>query len=254
MRIRPLFIFVAVLHSSFLFSQNTFLDKYLLNSKIGIGTGLNFYVGSAGDGKITAKQGNYTELKNATDIFILTKLNATWDIGLRYTESHLWSLFANNEILAFESHAKDIQVIANKEITPNFMNGTPFNLEAIFGLGFAKYHAKMYSTDKNINNFSTSIGYGRNETNAEGVIIHEASERNTFLMSSGLKLNYNLFSKFNLFLESRINLTTTSRFSGNMYKKSSIPPDAFWSNLIGIELSLGQRGNSSKKIGCPRFY
>jgi hypothetical protein len=253
MSFRLLLVFLSMFQTFLLNAQSFDIGKYILNSKIGIATGVNFYVGTAGDGKITFQKGNYSELKNLTGLYLVTRLNQKWDIGFRYAEGHLWSLFVNNEVIAFETHSKDFQLIANTNITPDIFRGKGLNLEALFGLGLARFHSKMYSIDKQISTFSTSIGYGRDETNVEGVKIHEAQERTTFLVSSGIKLNYHLFSKFNLFWESRLNLTTSSKFSGNMYRNSPFPPDAFWSNVLGLELSLGQRGNLSKRIRCPRF-
>ncbi len=253
MPFRQLLVLFLFFQTSLLNAQSFDIGKYISNSKIGIGTGLNFYVGTAGDGKITFQKGNYTELKNLTDLYLVTRLNQKWDIGFRYAEGHLWSFFVNSDVLAFEAHSKDFQVIANTNITPDIFKGKGLNLEAGFGLGLARFHSKMYSIDNQISTFSTSIGYGRDETNVEGIKIHESQERTTFLVSSGIKLNYELISKFNLFWESRFNLTTTSKFSGNMYRNSPFPPDAFWSNVLGLELNFGQTGNSSKRIRCPRF-
>ncbi len=253
MQLRLLLVCFTVIQTFHLLAQSNEFSKYILNSRIGIGTGINLYTGTAGDAKITFAKGNYSELKNATDFFVLTKLNSKWDVGFRYTQGHLWSFFVNSQILAFEAHTQDIQIIANRDITPAFFNGYQFSLEALFGAGFANFQSKMYSTDPSVSAFSTSIGYGRNETNAAGIQLHQASTINTFLISTGLKLNYHIHSLVNIFWESRLNLTSTGKLSGNMFRKSNIPPDAFWSNLIGLEFSLGRNKNNSKRISCPRF-
>jgi len=251
----PLF-FILFLLSNVVSSQKNSFSGFLLNTKIGLGSGYNFYVGPSGDGKITFDEGGYSELKHLTDFYVVNAVNKKWDIGFRVANGAFWSKLVKTNDIAFESHFNEMQLIANKKLTNSNYKKNALEIEMLFGIGFAYFHSRMsaYIFDNPLNISSIGYNYGP-ENSVKGNQIHIPDSKYSPIFSTGLKVNYPVFSKLKVFFESRINFATAYGFSGNLIGDKSIQPDAYWGNLIGLELNFADRnGKNGKRLGCPRFY
>lgn len=218
--------------------------------RFGGGLGYTFYLGNQMDYSLTSGFGNFDEYRVGQSVGFYKPINNKWELGGFFRNTSMLTLKSKNT-QGLECIFQDLQFSAQRSFNDNIdLSGEKFTINAQFGLGLILFQSRYFTvnpiTGNEITNFSTiGLGYqdGFNGTK------NMPNKMAGITGCAGINFGFRVSRNINLYLENNLNLTTTNRLSGNLYKRSWIPTDGYWYSGVAVYIRLGRNADA-----CPRFY
>lgn len=216
--------------------------------RFGAGVGFGLYVTNQMDYQITTNYGDFKELIPTYFAAIYKKVGDNLEIGAQARFGSLFTLKSENtqgsrcdfnelQISAVYSFTKDPDMAYNK-----------FTVNGIFGLGLTNYKAKYFTVNTKTQQEDVvyaSVGYGD-----IGARRTQRERQTSFLGHTGIAIGYKLNKNVSLYWETTYNMSTCNKMTGNLFKKSLIPPDGYLYSSVGIFVRFG---NNHGRLSCPKF-
>lgn len=217
--------------------------------RIGGGVGYGFYLSNQMDYAITTNFGNYTELIPSYQGGVYKTLNKSMEFGLQYRHGHLFTLKSENT-QGMDCDFDEGQFNFDYSLNHNagLHNGN-FTANAQLGLGVTSFKAKYYAVDpvsESLKEIFSSIGYNGSIVSAKD----QPNRQLSIIGNVGLVLGFRISQHVSLYWENTVNISTSNKMTGNLFKKSWIPPDGYYFSGISLYINFGSRGN---QLGCPKF-
>ncbi len=218
--------------------------------RFGAGIGYTFYLGNQMDYELTSGFGSFNEYRAGQTVAFYKPINNKWELGGFFRNTSMLTLKSENT-QGLECIFKDLQFSAQYSFNDNInLLKKKYTINGQLGIGGIYFQSRYFIVDpitkKETMNFST-IGY-----NFEDGYLGQKNTPNKLYSITGcigINLGIRISRNVNLYLENNLNLTTTNKLSGNLYKRSWIPTDGYW--YSGVALYIRIRRNVD---ACPRFY
>lgn len=217
--------------------------------RFGGGVGYGFYVTNQMDYVITTNFGEFKELIPSYFGSIYKSLNRNFEVGLQFRNGHLLTLKSENT-QGSSCDFNEAQFMVNYSLNHNVdLEQQPFTYNAHIGLGLTQFRSKYFTVNvakEEIDEILASVGY-----NGEIVSSKDQLEKQiTVIGNFGLSIGWRLNRTFSLYFENSVNISTSNKMSGNLFKRSWIPPDSYYYTALGLYIKINpNRG----QIGCPKF-
>jgi hypothetical protein len=217
--------------------------------RFGGGVGYGFYVTNQMDYVITTNFGEFKELIPSYFGSIYKSLNRNFEVGLQFRNGHLLTLKSENT-QGSTCDFNEAQFMVNYSFNHNVnLEQQPFTYNAHIGLGLTQFRSKYFTVNvakEEIEDVLASVGY-----NGEIVSSKDQLEKQiTVIGNFGLSIGWRLNRTFSLYFENSVNISTSNKMSGNLFKRSWIPPDSYYYTALGLYIKIKpNRG----QIGCPKF-
>jgi hypothetical protein len=259
MRVKLVIIVIIVFHSASLFSNEykpgyenstkAFKQWYLEDFRFGGGVGFGFYLTNQMDYQITTNYGNFKEIIPSYFGGIYKVINNDFEVGIQFKQGHLLTLKSLNT-RGSTCDFNEVQFMINYSLNHNVgLTQSKYTINAQLGLGATQFRSKYFTVNpatKDIDVIISSAGY-------EGSLVtfkDQANKQVAVIGNFGLVLGYRLFKGVSIYWENTVNISTSNKMSGNLYKKSLIPPDSYFFSGIGIYINTSPKRG---KLGCPKF-
>lgn len=221
------------------------------NWRFGGGVGFSLYFTNQIDYIITTNYGNFKELIPSYFMGMHKQLNSRFEIGINARQAGMLTLKSENS-QGTQCDYYDLQLITQYSFNNNInLNDSRVTWNAQIGLGIVNFRSMYYTVNtdtREILEVVSTLGYGLNRSNRKDI-----SNRKTVIVGNfGLNIGLRVFQNMSIYFENSFNISTSNKMSGNLYKKSWIPPDCYVFSGIGIYFNLGNGGNG-KRIDCPKF-
>jgi len=217
--------------------------------RFGGGVGYAFYLTNQMDYQITTNYGEFNELIPSYFGSINKALNSRWEMGLEYRNGHLLTLKSQNT-QGSTCDFEDIQFNIDYSLNDNagLTNGR-FTVNGQIGLGAISFRSKYFTVNsktESIDRIFSSVGYsGEIKTSKD-----QADKQIAVIGNFGLVLGMRLTKNISLYWQNTVNISTSNKMSGNLHKRSWIPPDGYYYSGIGLYINITQQKG---RIGCPKF-
>lgn len=224
-------------------------QSYLEDFRFGGGVGCGFYLTNQMDYAITMNYGSFKEIIPSYFGGIYKVINDDFEAGIQFKSGHLLTLKSENtQGSTCDFNEGQLQVNYSFNHNVGLTKGK-HTINAQIGLGATQFRSKYFTVDpttKVIDVVYSSVGY-------EGSIItvkDQANKQVAVIGNFGIVLGYRLFKGVSIYWENTVNISTSNKMSGNLHKKSWIPPDSYFFSGVGLYINISpNRG----KIGCPKF-
>jgi hypothetical protein len=235
--------------------------KIALNSmpldgwRFGVGTGYAFYLGDQMDYTLTRKYGDFNELRPNLTLAAFKQISDEKEWGLVFKTGSFQTLKSSNT-QGVQCNYQEIQTIWQRSLNDNIdLNGNGVTVNFQYGFGLMYYKSKYFTVDDKIsleNNIRSSVGYGlENRTNFMGIAyIDIPNKKFAVLGNLGLNLGFRIAANLSLYFENSIQVSTSNKLTGHLYKVSKIPPDAYFYTGLSLFYKFGKGG---KRLVCPKF-
>jgi len=219
--------------------------------RIGAGVGFALYVGNQRSfTQLTIKEGPYTEFRPSYVVEVFKQRYNTLEYGVRFIQGTSQVLKSENT-LGLQCNFNDVQFNAQYSLNENIaLSKSPvtFNLQA--GLGLIYFNAKFFTVNPRTYQeiVITAVGYN---TEYDGIASRQLPAKQIAPIGNlGFNIGYRLSPIFALYWQNNLSLAATNKMSGNLFKRSMIPPDGYFYTgfLISARLELG-----GTRYGCPKF-
>jgi len=216
--------------------------------RFGGGVGYGLYITNQMDYEITTNYGDFKELIPTYFGAIYKKVNSRLEMGVQARFGSLLSLKSDNT-QGTSCDFNEVQISAVYSFTGDVvMDRKPYTINGIFSLGAINFRSKYFEVDTKTQKEGRiigSVGYGN------AIAGKVQTERQTALIANtGVALGYRLNSTFSLYWETTYNMSASNKMSGNLFKRSLIPPDGYLYSSVGLFIRFsGKRG----QLGCPKF-
>ncbi len=228
------------------------LGQFYKDIRLGVGIGGSVYCGNQMDEKISFSTFNKSEVNSGYNFQIYKGIDENNELGFRYLTTSLWSFKSNNE-LALNAELQEFSFLYQKSLNNNIkMDGSRFTFNLHAGLGLCYFRSAFYDIVNPENAFQvpfTAIGYGNIQTLNGGVISEKLLQP---LLIGGFNIGYRISPIFSIYFENSLSLTNSNKLSGNLLRKSSIPPDGYTYHCITVYINYSKL-HSASRIKCPKF-
>jgi hypothetical protein len=217
--------------------------------RFGGGVAYSLYLTNQMDYQITTNYGEFKELIPCYFGSINKVISDRWEMGLEYRNGHLLTLKSQNT-QGSTCDYQDLQFNIDYSFNGNagLTNGR-FTVNGQIGLGAINFRSKYFTVNtktKSIDKIFSSVGYsGEIKTSKD-----QAEKQNAIIGNFGLVLGMRVTNNINLFWQNTVNISTSNKMSGNLHKRSWIPPDGYFFTGIGLYINITQRKG---RLGCPKF-
>ncbi|MDZ4666582.1 MAG: hypothetical protein SGJ00_01745 [bacterium] len=217
--------------------------------RFGGGVGYGLYITNQMDYQITTNFGEFKELIPSYFGAVYKAINQDFEMGLHYRNGHLLTLKSENT-QGSTCDFDEAQFLVSYSLNHNAgLKKQPFTFNAQLGLGFTQFRSKYFTLDvptKSIDKIFSSVGY-----NGEIITSKDQKEKQLAVIGNfGLLIGWRLNRTFSLYFENTINISTSNKMSGNLHKKSWIPPDSYYYTAIGLYITISPKRG---QMGCPKF-
>lgn len=222
---------------------------YIEDFRFGGGVGYGLYVTNQMDYEITTNYGSFKELIPTYYAGVYKNVNRNIEMGVQARFGKLLSLKSQNTQGTY-CEFNDAQFSFVYSFNNNVaMDKKPFTVNGIFSLGVINFRSKFFTVNQSTlqeGNIISAVGFGNSIKTGK-----IQPERQTALIANlGIALGYRLNYTFSLFWETTYNMSSTNKLSGNLLKRSLIPPDGYLYSSVGLFIRFkGKRG----QLGCPKF-
>lgn len=226
--------------------------QFYKNARVGVGVGGSLYYGTQMDEKISFSTYDKSEVNLGYNFQMYKAINSNSEFGVRYLSTSLWSFKSNNE-LALNADLQDISILYQRSLNDNIvLDGSRFtyNLEA--GLGLCYFRSAFYNIihpETGIPMPFTAVGYG-NIATVNGKVISEKLLQPLFIV--GFNIGYRISPMVTLYFENSLSLTNSNKLSGNLLRKSSIPPDGYTFHALTLYINYSSITKASR-LKCPKL-
>ncbi len=216
--------------------------------RFGFGVGYSLYATNQMDYKITRNFGEFNELITSYQGGFSKVVNRDFEWGLQFRHGHLMTLKSENT-QGSTCDFDDLQFNIDYSLNHNagLRNGN-FTLNTRIGLGGTMFRSRYFLTNPEtmlITKTIASVGYDGQMP--AGLVQKE--KQKAIIGNLGIVLGFRLGNNLTLYWETTTNISTSNKMSGNLAKKSWIPPDGYLFTGVGLYVNFGR----SNQIGCPRF-
>lgn len=222
---------------------------YLEDFRFGGGVGFGLYVTNQIDYTITTNFGPFKELQNHYTLGVFKVLNEDFEAGFHYRNGHLLSLKSENT-QGTSCDFDEVQFQVNYSLNHDVgMTSGRYTINAQAGLGANRFRSMYFLVDPKLEQLTevvSSAGY-------ENSIISRKDEANkvtTLIGNLGVVLGYRLSQNFMLYWENSLNMSVSNKMSGNLFKRSWLPPDSYFFSGLGLYINFT---SGRDKLGCPKF-
>ncbi len=219
--------------------------------RFGGGIGYSLYFTNQMDYLITTQYGNFKELIPSYYMGIYKQINSSFEIGIAARQASMLTLKSENS-QGTQCDYYDAQAIIQYSFNDNIgLTDSRITWNAQIGLGAVNFRSMYYSVNtdtREILEIYSTLGYGLNRANRKDI----ANRKTVIVGNFGLNIGLRVFQNLSIYFENSFNISTSNKMSGNLYKKSWIPPDCYVFSGIGIYVNLGN-GGYGKRIDCPKF-
>ncbi|MBC7384368.1 MAG: hypothetical protein H7296_15485 [Bacteroidia bacterium] len=226
-------------------------NKYKKSSggwRFGAGAGYALYVGNQMDYTLTLGYGEFNELRTNYTLGAFKAFSNHNEWGIVVKNGYFGTLKSLNT-QGLECYFNEIQIMYQRSLNNNVGLTSGFltcNLQC--GLGAMQYKSRYFLVNtqtKSIERVLSSLGYG-STTGAKDI----PGEKIALLGNLGINLGFKLSPNISIYYENSLQVALTNQLSGNLFKKSLIPPDAYYYMGLSVYLRFGGYAN---RIGCPKF-
>jgi len=217
--------------------------------RFGGGVGYGLYITNQMDYEITTNYGDFKELIPTYFGAVYKKVNQSIEMGVQARFGSLLTLKSDNSqgtSCDFNEAQFSFIYSFNHNVS---MDKKPFTFNGIFSLGAINFRSKYFTVNPRTereDRIIASVGY-------EGEIKtgRIQAERQTAMIGNvGVALGYKLTENFSLYWENTVNVSSSNKMTGNLFKRSLIPPDNYFYSSIGLFIRFGSRRG---QLGCPKF-
>ncbi|MDP1725738.1 MAG: hypothetical protein Q8M15_03070 [Bacteroidota bacterium] len=221
------------------------------NWRFGGGLGYSLYFTNQIDYTITTNYGNFNELIPSYFIGIYKKINTSFEVGIAARHASMLTLKSENS-QGTQCDYNDVQAIIQYSFNDNIgLNNSRITWNAQIGLGAVNFRSMYFTVNtdtREILEIYSTLGYGLKRANKKDI-----ADRKTVIVGNfGINIGLRVFQNMSVYFENSFNISTSNKMSGNLYKKSWIPPDCYVFSGVGIYFNLGN-GGTDKRIDCPKF-
>ncbi|OYU95031.1 MAG: hypothetical protein CFE21_12030 [Bacteroidetes bacterium B1(2017)] len=217
--------------------------------RFGGGMGYGFYLTNQMDYQITTNYGSFNELIPSYLLGFHKALNSDFEIGVEARNGHLLTLKSENT-QGSTCDFNDAYFMVDYSLNHNAdLSNQRFTINAQMGLGLTYFRSKYFTVNtktKEIDKIWATLGYNGELTS----IKDQANKQAAIIGSIGFNFGYRLSNTINIYWETTTNISTSNKMSGNLFKRSWIPPDSYFMSSLGIYFRLGSRKG---QLGCPKF-
>lgn len=218
--------------------------------KIGGGVGYSFYLSNQMDYAITKKFGEFTELIPCYQAGVAKTLNNTWEVYAVFRNGHMFTLKSENT-QGLSCDYNEFQINADYSLNHNALfQKSRYTLNAQMGLGatyFRSQYMKMNAKTQTVSQIFSTVGY-----NGTIISIKDQPEKQLAIIGNlGIVAGFSLNRYMSIYWENLINISTSNKMTGNLFKRSWIPPDGYY--YTGLSLYIQLSGGRSDQLGCPKF-
>lgn len=225
--------------------------------RFGLGTGFSFYQGNQRNyNEITRNFGVFTEFKPSFVFEVFKQYDASLEFGARLTHGTMETLKSNNT-LGLYCEFDDIQFNGQYSLNNNIdlrSSAVTFNLQA--GLGFVYFKSYFFGVNPNLKTMDriyASVGY-QNTLDGQfpGIAVSKKVQNKPIAIigNVGFNIGLRVTPILHLYWQNNFAVSTSNKMSGNLFKRSWIPPDGYL--YTGILLSI-RMGAGPSRYGCPKF-
>jgi hypothetical protein len=231
--------------------SNEVLFAQLSTIRVGAGIGGSIYVGNQMDENISFSTYNKSEVNIGNHFELYKTINNNNEIGFRYLATDLWS-FKSNNTLALNAEINEFAFIYQRSLNNNSnIDLEKFTINAVGGLGACYFKSAFY--DINIENRSFSpfsaVGFGNIATKSGNVI---PEKEVAWLAILGFNVGYRVNNYMSVYFENTLTLSNTNKISGNLFRKSNLPPDGYFYSAFTVYINYVSFKNH-KRVKCPKF-
>ncbi len=237
--------------SILIYTTNNVTLAQLEGFRVGAGIGYNIYLGTQMDEKISLNTYGKSELGKGYNIQAYKAINNSSEIGFRYLNTNIWSFLSANT-LGINADINEFLVVYQKSINNNIeIDGSRVTVNAVLGLGASYYKSIFYVIDPELLIFSplSSVGYGDIKTSTNLKI---NDKQITPILLGGINIGFRINRLITLYFENSFSISTTNKISGNLLRKSNIPPDVYSYHAISIYINY-LKYSRVPKIKCPKL-
>lgn len=222
--------------------------------RIAIGAGYAFYAGNQREyTNIVWGYGQITELQPNFTLEVFKQINDYFEVGGRYTLGHMQGVNLRNN-LGYECEFNEVSANLQYSINENIaLNNGPFTFNVQAGLGLIHFQSQFFEVSpvtKQITTVYSAVGYGDLYKNSVAVTRQEPDRVLAPIGNIGLNIGFRLGSQIHLYWNNNLSVSTTNKMSGNLFKKSKIPPDGYLYTGLALSIRLGA---GAARYGCPKF-
>lgn len=226
--------------------------QFYKNARLGVGVGGSLYLGTQMDEEISLSTYNKSEVNLGYNFQVYKSINDKSELGFRYLNTSLWSFKSNNE-LALNADLQEFSILYQRSLNNNInLDGSRFTFNLLAGLGLCYFRSAFYNIINPEDGFTvpfTAVGYG-NITTINGQNISDKLLQLLFI--EGFNIGYRISPRFSIYFENSLSFTNSNKLSGNLLRKSNIPPDGYTYHALTIYINYSQYF-SAKKMKCPKF-
>lgn len=219
--------------------------------RFGGGIGYSLFFTNQMDYLITTNYGNFKELIPSYFLGVHKQLNSRFEIGVNARQASMLTLKSENS-QGTQCDYYDFQIIAQYSLNNNInLSKSRITWNAQMGLGAVNFRSMYFivNTDtREILEVYSTVGYDLNRIYKKDI----ANRKTVIAGNFGLNIGLRVFQNMSIYLENSFNISTSNKMSGNLNKKSWIPPDCYVFSGIGIYFNLNS-GSNGKRIDCPKF-
>lgn len=222
---------------------------YLEDFRFGGGVGNAFYLSNQMDYAITRNYGAFDEIRPTYFGAIYKAINDDFEMGLHYRHGSMQTLKSENtqgSQCDFDEAQFNVAYSFNHNIR---LTQSRFTVNGTIGLGGIYFKSMYFTVDqdaKEIDEIIASVGY-------DGAMLSrkdQAKKQAAVIGNFGISLGFRLLKNVSIYWENNVNISTSNKMSGNLHKKSWIPPDGYFFSGIGLFINITP---SRGRLGCPKF-
>jgi hypothetical protein len=222
---------------------------YLEDFRFGGGVGNAFYLSNQMDYAITRNYGAFDEVRPTYFGAIYKAINDDFEMGFHYRHGSMQTLKSENtqgSQCDFDEAQFNVAYSFNHNIR---LTESRFTVNGTIGLGGTYFKSMYFTVDqdaKEIDEIYASVGYGGSTLSRKD----QAKKQAAVIGNFGVSLGFRLFKNMTLYWENNVNISTSNKMSGNLHKRSWIPPDGYFFTGIGLFINITP---SRGRLSCPKF-
>jgi hypothetical protein len=222
---------------------------YLEDFRFGGGVGNAFYLSNQMDYAITTNYGVFDETRPTFFGAIYKAINDDFEIGLNYRHGSMQTLKSENtqgSQCDFDEAQFNVAYSFNHNIR---LTQSRFTVNGSIGLGGTYFKSMYFTVDpkaREIVDLYSTVGYDGEMAGFK----NQAKKQAAVIGNFGISLGFRLFNNITIYWENNVNISTSNKMSGNLNKKSWIPPDGHFFTGIGLFINITP---SRGRLGCPKF-
>ncbi len=211
--------------------------------------GFSFYVTNQMDYVITTNYGDFKELIPSFQFAVYKKKGNRIELGIAARKASMLTLKSENT-QGTQCDYQDAQFNLQYSLNENIgLTRARITWNAQIGLGAVSFRSSYFTINKDtkdVNVIISAVGYGPNYANGQNY-----SDYKTVVVGNlGFNFGYRLSQNISVYFENSLNISTSNKMTGNLFKRSWIPPDSYFFSGIGIYINFGHLGKG-QKLFCP---